>query len=81
MLEKTVTSFRAGVPSVLKVTYLERGVAVYHSYSGGQVWIPTAPEEVGHPDDILTIRVESLRLHSFVDRFTPLEMANEGLLA
>ena len=81
MLEKAVLGFKAGMPSVLKVTYLERDVVAYHSYSGRDVWIPTAPKKVGSPGDILTLRIEQLRLLDFLDQFPMIELVNEGRLA
>lgn len=81
LLMRTVPGFRVGLQSVLKVAYLEKDAVVYHSYFGGNVFVPTAPKEIGSPGDILTIRIEQLQLPGFLDRFSSIEMANEGRLA
>jgi hypothetical protein len=81
LLEKMVPGFKAGVPSVLKVIYVEKGVTFYHSYTGGNVWIPTAPKDIGLPDDILSIKIEQLQLPTFLGRPWSIEMVNESRLA
>jgi hypothetical protein len=77
LLEERVAGFKAGVPMFLKVGYVERAATSYHRYVGGDVWVPTAPREIGRPGDALTVRVEPLTLRDFLSGYPCLRLRNE----
>lgn len=81
MLEEKVTNFKAGVPCVLKVTYREKQMTVYHRYEGKGVWVPSAPTRVGKPNDALTIDVDHLDGQAFLDGLPEIVLRNRKRLA
>jgi hypothetical protein len=80
LLEKMVPGFRRGVPCMLKVTYLEKSVSTYHRYVGGDVWIPTTPDGIGRPDEILHIQMELFGIKDFFSRYPGLMLVNDSLI-
>jgi hypothetical protein len=61
-----VPGFKDGTATLLKVSHHEAGISVYHFYSGGEQWIPTAPGDVVQPGDEETVSFWILTRDDFI---------------
>jgi len=75
-----VPGFKRGVPCMLKVTYIEKNATTYHRYAGGDVWVPTAPDDLARPDQILHISIELFGLDDFFSHYPNLMLENDARL-
>jgi len=78
LLEESITGFKVGQKTLLKVEYIEMKKSVYHQYEGGPIWMATVPKEVGGPGQTFTICPQLLSKTQFLGELPPLTMKNEG---
>lgn len=76
-LQQVVPGFRVGQDCVLEVAYVENGVTVYHAYNGGSNWIPTAPNDLAEPGDIITLKFRVLTMADFVANLESIPLVND----
>lgn len=80
LLEKEVPGFKVGQKASLKVYYWKNGVTVYHYYEGGKNWVPTVPQDVGKPRDVMAITVQMLTKEDFIKNIRNFGLTNDYLL-
>jgi len=74
-LEKNVSGFKAGLPTFLKVVYLELDTTVYHYCDGGKLWKPKVPRGIASPHDVLAVKVSLLTKENYVSNLPPLVLS------
>ncbi len=77
-LEGRVPGFSAGKAAFLKVYYKEAKATGFNYYTGNTNWVPTVPEGVGKPGDILTISVQILTRDDFVNNLPSIDFVNQA---
>ena len=75
-LKKVVPGFQIGQDTVLAVDYVEKAVTVYHEYTGGNNWSPTARSDVAQEGDIVTLKMQVLTSDSFVANLPKVSLVN-----
>ncbi len=75
-LQKVVQGFQIGQDTVLAVDYVEKGVTVYHEYTGGDNWNPTAPSDVAQQGDIVSLKMQVLTRDGFVANLHKVSLVN-----
>lgn len=75
-LQQVIPGFAPGKAILLSVDYLEKGALVYHQYTGGDTWIPTAPESIAQPGDLFTIKIQVLNVAEFVSDLPSVTLGN-----
>lgn len=76
LLRELVPDFAPGRPTLLRVAYLDYGITVYHEYTGGMNWNPTAPARKIPIGDILTLKIRLLSPLSFVHNLPSVTFGN-----
>jgi hypothetical protein len=74
-LREVVPSFD-GAPTLFAVSYTDKAVTIYHQYTGGPNWIPSAPEKVAKPGEVLIVIIHVLTAEVFVESLPRVALAN-----
>lgn len=76
-LRKRIRGFGERIPTILMLTFPQKGGRMYSCYRGGQKWVPTIPPDLASPGDVLTIQVTVLNQNIFLSGLPGFALANE----
>ncbi len=81
-LQEVIPGFKPDEATLLKVHYIEKGVTLYHYYSGQyDNWVPKVPNEIAKPGEVVSITIEILTREDFVKDLPTMMLLNDGALS